>query len=253
MTGFLRNEIVELARHSFMKRLGIKDRRFAHRYILAQAYLLTLRNQIIEVKFRNLQEMYSTYKSTRPSQTIANTVKKTLNFMDKEFGGDAKIIRFNADFISLYLLSKHILDNYATDSSAVGLEEFFIDFAVKVGVVESSEIEENVPYYDYKTYRKTSADSRNSIEKRFDIILSKFLEFNPKLQPKDPNRNFDDWEKLAIYRRNRGICQLCGKETPFDKGTADHRIPHSKGGRTTIENGQWSCISCNLKKLNKVV
>jgi len=73
-----------------------------------------------------------------------------------------------------------------------------------VGEVESSEIEEDTPYYDYKAYRKTSADSRNSIKRRFNIILSKFLEFNQKLIPKDPNRNFDYWEKLAIYRRDRG-------------------------------------------------
>ncbi|MGD0805577.1 MAG: HNH endonuclease signature motif containing protein [Candidatus Bathyarchaeia archaeon] len=45
---------------------------------------------------------------------------------------------------------------------------------------------------------------------------------------------------------------MCGKVTAFDKGTVDHKIPHSKGGFTTIENGQWLCIEDNLKKLAKL-
>lgn len=252
MIGFLRNEIVELSQHPFIKKLGIRDYRFSHRYILAQAYLLTLRNQITDVKFRNLQEVYTTYSTVRPPQIVTSTVKKVLNFLDKEFGEDAKIIKYNADFISLYLLAKYLIENYVIDSN-IGLKDFFLNFLIRVGKVESSENEEDASYYDYKTYRKTSADSKNSIKRRFDIILSKFLEFNQTLVPKDPNRNFNYWEKLAVYHRDKGICQICGKKTPFDKGTVDHKLPHSKGGKTTIENGQWSCIECNLKKLNKMV
>ncbi len=250
MIGFLRNEIVELAKHPFMEKLGIRNYRFSHRYMMAQAYLLTLRNQISDVKFRHLFEMYETYKETLPPSTVSSTVKRILNFLDEEFGKDASTIEFNADFISLYLLAKHILDNYVV-SSKVGLRDFFIQFAIRVDKVESSEKEEDAPYYDYKTYRKTSADSRSSIERRFNIILSKFLEFNPKIKPKDPNRSFSYWEKLAVYWRDKGICQICGKKTSLKEGTVDHKVPYSKGGLTTVENGQWLCIQCNLKKSNK--
>ncbi len=35
---------------------------------------------------------------------------------------------------------------------------------------------------------------------------------------------------------------------------ADHIISHSKGGKTTIENGQTLCAGCNLKKvINKEI
>jgi len=252
MTGFLRNEIVELSRHPVLKKSGIRDYRFSHRYILAQAYLLTLRNQITDVKFRDLQEMYVTYGTVRPPQTVTNTVETVLNFLDREFGEDARIIKYNSDFISLYLLAKYLVENYAFDSK-IGLKDFFLDFLVRVSKAESSENESDAPYLDYATYRKTSADSRNSIKKRFDVILSKFLEFNQALIPKDSNRSFNYWEKLAVYHRDRGICQICGRKTPFGEGTVDHKIPYSRGGKTTIENGQWACIECNLKKSNKIV
>jgi len=253
MIGFFRNEIVELAKHPFMRKLGMKDYRFAHRYILAQVYLLTLRNQITDVKFRTLREIYGTYKMTRPPEAVTNTIKRTINFLDKQFGEETGVIKYNADFISLFLLAKYMLENYAINETDVKLKEFFIQFLTKVGQVESSEREEDAPYYDYKTYRKASADSRSSIEKRFNIILSKFLEFAPDIKPKDPTREFNYWEKLAVYWRDKGICQICSKKTPFEEGSVDHKIPHSKGGSTMIANGQWLCKKCNLEKLDKII
>jgi len=252
MIGVLRNEIVELAKHPFFFKLGIKNHRFAHRYMLAQIFLLTQRNQPTDMKFRNLEEMYLTYKTSRPSEHVVNTIRKVFNFLEKQFGDDAKVIQYNADLISLYLLSKHLIENYVVDSAVMNLSEFFKQFMSRVGEVESSEKEDDAPYYDYQTYRRTSADSRESTEKRFNIILSKYLEFNQGLVPKDPTRSFDYWERLATYHKYKGICQICGEKTLFDKGSVDHKIPHSKGGSTNLENGQWLCVPCNLKKLNKV-
>lgn len=33
---------------------------------------------------------------------------------------------------------------------------------------------------------------------------------------------------------------------------ADHVMPWSRGGRTTIENGQWLCATHNLRKSNRI-
>jgi len=43
------------------------------------------------------------------------------------------------------------------------------------------------------------------------------------------------------------MCSACGIE--LNKHFhADHRVAFVRGGRTTIENGQALCPSCNLKK-----
>ena len=91
MVGSLRNEIVEIAKHPFMQNIGIKDYRFAHRYMLAQSYLLTLRNQITDIKYRNLAELFETYKRGKPPQIVSNTVKSVLNILNKEFGMNAHL------------------------------------------------------------------------------------------------------------------------------------------------------------------
>jgi len=108
MIGFLRNEIVELSRHHFVESLGIKDYRFTHRYLVAQIFLLTLRNQITDVKGRYLQELYKLYRKSLPSEMIKKTIMKTFAFLEKQYGDDAKVIEYNADFVSLYLLAKHL-------------------------------------------------------------------------------------------------------------------------------------------------
>jgi len=154
--------------------------------MIAQVYLLTLRGHTTDVKFRQLEEMYQTYKYVRPPPDVGNSVLKTLTFLEKEFGDDAQTIDYRADFISLFLLGKHIRDNYVT-AGKTGLKDFFIDFEIKVGEVESSENEKNAPYYDYQVYRRTSADTKTSIDKRFEIILAKSLEYRPTLIPKDSN------------------------------------------------------------------
>lgn len=44
-----------------------------------------------------------------------------------------------------------------------------------------------------------------------------------------------------------GNCQLCGKRLP-QSFHADHICPFSKGGTTTVMNGQALCQACNLSK-----
>jgi hypothetical protein len=62
----------------------------------------------------------------------------------------------------------------------------------------------------------------------------------------------DPVEKLAIFRRDKGICKIklkcTGVKITWDDWHADHRTPWSKGGKTTVDNGQVACSTCNLSK-----
>ncbi len=73
----------------------------------------------------------------------------------------------------------------------------------------------------------------------------------------DPSRSFDRYEKAVIWEENKKDhggtpkCEMCGKKVGWDEFEADHIQPYSKGGKTTIENGQVLCSTCNKKKYNK--
>lgn len=50
------------------------------------------------------------------------------------------------------------------------------------------------------------------------------------------------WE---VFKRDGFTCKGCGAQ---DDLSADHISPESKGGKTTLENLQTLCRSCNSKK-----
>lgn len=66
-------------------------------------------------------------------------------------------------------------------------------------------------------------------------------------------RTFTDNEKTTMYERQQGVCPMCkaeGKNVKWEleEMHADHILPWSKGGHTTLENGQMLCREHNLEK-----
>lgn len=74
------------------------------------------------------------------------------------------------------------------------------------------------------------------------------------------NRDFSDSVKLSAItenlRKNNGeiCCAICGtKLSSINECHFDHIFPFAKGGKSTAENCQILCISCNLKKTDKIL
>ena len=61
-------------------------------------------------------------------------------------------------------------------------------------------------------------------------------------------RPFSNDLKRLSYEAQDGICAICGEWFPIEEMQADHIIPWSKGGPTTLKNLQMTCICCNGDK-----
>ena len=74
------------------------------------------------------------------------------------------------------------------------------------------------------------------------------------------NRDFSDSVKLSAIKenlkKNNGniCCAICGTRlSSINECRFDHVLPFAKGGKSTAENCQILCISCNLKKTDKIL
>lgn len=68
---------------------------------------------------------------------------------------------------------------------------------------------------------------------------------------KKTKRTFSKSEKITLWLASGGYCEICGQSLE-DGFEADHIIPYSKGGQTTIQNGAALCRKCNRRKSNSM-
>lgn len=73
----------------------------------------------------------------------------------------------------------------------------------------------------------------------------------------DPKRSFTTQDREDLYKLydskgklegDKIRCPKCGKLYDYKEMHIDHIIPHKLGGRTTLENAQFMCSSCNPSK-----
>ena len=101
-----------------------------------------------------------------------------------------------------------------------------------------------------------SLDKGNVIDRRAGRTLTSY---EAEILAKDDQRNFNEAQKIAIYRHDKGLCQICLSEGKSEKEArvswseyeADHILAHSKGGATDVDNAQVLCRTHNRKKSGK--
>ena len=138
--------------------------------------------------------------------------------------------------ISFYLLLRHLKKYYVFDKK-----------------------EEDTDIINFISNRQQSV---NNVQIRHRILRLIFFNYlsnnNLEIITKDNKRQFNEAERIKIYRRDDGLCQKCLEEGVSEKEAkvswsdyeADHVLPHSKGGKTEVFNGQVLCKHHNRKKSN---
>ena len=245
-TGNMHDFISKLSsEHEFFQNdINVRNYRGAYHQMCAQMVTLEL-NGISDVKFRILEEMYGRYKDFDSESEKAKWIKKVLNFLAKTFDTKTPELHARATVVSLYLLTSEIMKEYSLKDKEDVIRNFIIDFEGKLNKAEEKEDIELTTFLNAVSH---SSDGARSIEKRHNIIRNNFLLFAKDIELLDSNRGFTEAQRIAIYRKDKEICKSCNKKIEFKDYHADHIIPHSRGGKTTVENGQVLCSKCNLSK-----
>lgn len=261
-------------KHPFFKLLNKNNKRMDHLKIFTRFLIIEKANGYTELKDASVTEFINKYErqngignnNLEDENFVKNSIS-VLNLLYDIFKDDPmlsnknKIIKeLSVEYfiISFYLLVRHLKKYYAIgNDEKLLLREYFYEFYQRWWRNDSVDI-------DIMTFSNNRQQSSNNLKIRDRIFRQLFFEFLLKRKKefilKDENRAFNEGQRIAIYRRDKGLCQECLKEgknekesiVSWDNYQADHIFPHSKGGVTEIDNAQVLCKFHNQKKSDKV-
>ena len=262
LLGNMRNFVDDLSTNNKVFRVVSKaDKRFLYADWVAHVVCLELSKGPTQVKAQDLQNMYNNNQNFDKNSSSAKKVKYTLNYMADAFKlAITPEMNVKWGFVDIYLLISLLSNEYTLKDKNLLFGTFYIGFEnerrdnmedpaelIKEGVAD----EWAKDVYDYIQAFKISGGEKNNISVRNNVYTRKLFRDVGNLVRKDTKRSFDNNQKIVIWRRDNQTCKKCGCNVKFPDMHADHITPHSKGGLTTIENGQTLCAKCNLKKGDK--
>jgi hypothetical protein len=160
--------------------------------------------------------------------------------------------------ISFYILLRYLRNNYATNND--DFNKYFSGFLIEYFYPRWSSNRDND--MDMLSFASNTQGGLEALERRDIILKDMFFDYLKEneftIETKDIQRNFNEAQKIKIYRKYNGICQKCKEEEKPEKECivswkeyeADHILSHSAGGKTIVDNGQVLCRNHNRKKSN---
>jgi len=238
----------KLADHNFLKNIvAIKAKRYKH-YHLAAQFLLLESKGVTTITPNFIYEFFERNSNLTTNSKNYLEVNRILNYIYDVFQGRVPELRKSGWIITLYLLVSYLIKHYSIDNKKNSFKTFFINFyktIMRVKTIGEPEL------LDFKSAITKGTNNQTNIQSRHNIILKRFLnKYNPmKL---DENRIFNDEQKTAIYRRDKGKCQICGKKLIFNDPNTHfhHKVKFIYGGKTKIKNGLLVCKDCHQNKIH---
>jgi len=252
MPGQMRDFVRGLTNHSFFASVAFRNVRYTHDQVAAQITCLEIAGEPTNVKNGDLNKMYSQNQTFPDNGSIARLVKKTLDVLALTFPEPTpELERYNV--IALYCVIAELQRQYIFDDIQPHVHDWFIEFeSIRRLQDELDEDAADAEWVSYKEKISHSTDAQESIRFRMEFMMRHLLSRFPALRQRDNQRDFTHIQRLTVYRRDQGCCQLhircAGEKVRWDDWHCDHRTPWVEGGATTVENGQVACPSCNLAK-----
>lgn len=260
MVGAMRDFIDDIAKNSpiFIKTTA-PNKRFEHADYAAHVVALEMAGGPCHLKAEDLKRLYKNNETFDPNSSTAKKVKQVLNYMNQMFDESCPELKIKWGFVDIYWLISRLLDSHDIARRHNDLANFYLAFendrkAVSdpADLIGSGGTAEQKDLYDYIDSFQRDGANRDKIDIRADVYLRKFLSSYPNVAAKDPKRQFSEQERIVIWRRGGMTCAKCRKLlSDLSDMHADHITPHSKGGKTTIDNAQSLCVSCNTSKGNR--
>ena len=255
MRDFVHN--VAKSHELFTKSVAFANKRYAHDESVSQMMLIEMKGNPTIVTHSKLKEMYETGRDFRNNSAVAKKLNRVLNFLANAFPEKSPELS-KVNLISLYTVASGLLEKYAISRRHTKFGEWFKKFEQRRREYDDEPLQDDEEMLDYKLAVLQRTGSVQAQEMRRGILMKDLLASVPDLPLLDKQRQFTEEQRIVIFRRASGKCYNpddnpeCVKNCTWDNWHADHIIPHSQGGRTTVANGQLLCPNCNQKKSDRM-
>jgi len=234
-----------LAKHKFFKDIiSVKAKRYKH-YHIAAILMYLEQEGIKDISPKYLEDFFEKNKNINTSSKVYSKVISVLNFLEKTFGSRTGELYKVSWIVTLYLVTSHLIEDYAMKPHMQNLKNFFFGFYQKV----LSEGDKELVSFKFAVSRGTTSEA--NIKLRYNVMLKRFLtQYNPARLGED--RLFSHNQKLEIYHRDGEKCQICGKHLVFGDPETQyhHKDRFIEGGLTEVDKGLLVCRDCHLNKIH---
>ena len=252
MSGKMRDFVKDVAGHPFFENCKFSNSRFTFDHVASQMICLEIAGGPTSVRDSDLNRMYLDNIQFDTNGRVPRKVFRVLDYLQRAFPEKTpELERYNS--IILYCLASTLIERYVYDGTESDLAAWFIDF--ESGRRANDDLDEDnrdPSLIEYKRLTSYSTDAEESIRGRLEFVERLFFSAFPDLEPKDEIRAFSHEQRLAIFRKGGGKCQIAthcdGGKLGWREWHADHIVSHAKGGKTVVSNGQIACAACNLSK-----
>jgi len=249
----------ELADLPFFKvSVNFENTMATHHLVASQMLQLESKDKVVSCTSRQLDKLYEHYRKAPVDSTVVARVRRIVGILGRIFPDENPHLNQNYA-LSLYWLLSRILLNYdIPEDQYHKVRENFenLDVARIEAMDRDYTRPEDEMYEDLSLAMSRGNTGVDGISTRHDVV-GRFLFDGVELRERpdlDDKRNFTLEEKLILYHKSQGCCQLehngkaCGRAISFDDAVVDHITPHSKGGRTELANGRIAYKSCNIAR-----
>lgn len=246
-SGRVREVVSRLSRHKVFSLAGFSNKRFGYEDAAAKILHLQISGEGADLKPASIKRTYDSNPHLDVESPNVKQILRTWNFLVRSFKGKQnprlkKYAVITLTSVSTEMLAEYDLGTYPRDFGVA-----YLDFESKR--IKNSQLAEENRDQELSNYTEAARnDSVEAMTLRRRILKRALIGALPKLKLLDPERSFTEDQRFVIYHRDNGICQLCHQPVEESNWHADHVIPHSRGGPTSIENGQLLHVSCNLQK-----
>lgn len=248
--------IGELERHEFFnERVGFSDKRFDYKEVACRLLLiefhLLVQQRVPSLKKANLDRfvIQNANISDAEAEKLVSKVSKNLDWISGCFPKKSRDLSKGSVQLFYFWLRqvKEELTDELLKRKIMQSVEAFAALRIEQKVLELENQNPAVTRYLWLSGQNTN--DPDSLVERAKIHSQMLLEKFPEISLKDKKRSFREDQRYLIWVRGGKACASCGTilETLAEMH-ADHVVPHSKGGATSVANGQPLCASCNLRK-----